>query len=276
MIVWPAIPASTLLTATAPKWAVTGVERNSLPATRHTPLTNSMQTTTTPRFHLTEKSGNVKTGPLPVSTSSNSTCPDACPLKSKGCYASAGGPLALHWRKVSEEGRGDDWATFVSRISALPFGQLWRHNQAGDLPGENNSINVDMLAQLASANEGKRGWTYTHKPVVGDGNEATCNRAAVRAANERGFTINLSADNLIEADELKTADCGPVVVVLPADAPLALTTPAGHKVIVCPAQRPNSAATCATCGLCQKQRAVIVGFLAHGTQAKAASAIAAN
>ena len=229
-----------------------------------------------PRFHLTMVSGNGKTGPIPVSTSAASTCPDACPLKSKGCYASAGGPLALHWRKVSEQGRGDDWQTFVSRISALPFGQLWRHNQAGDLPGENNSIDVAMLAELVDANEGKRGWTYTHKPVVGDGNEATCNRAAVRDANERGFTINLSADNLAEADELKTADCGPVVVVLPADSPLAMSTPAGHKVIVCPAQRPGSKATCATCGLCQKQRAVIVGFLAHGTQARAASAIAAN
>ena len=132
-----------------------------------------------PRFHLTMVSGNGKTGPIPVSTSANSTCPDACPLKSKGCYASAGGPLALHWRKVSEQGRGDDWATFVSRITALPSGQLWRHNQAGDLPGENNAINTDMLAQLVDANEGKRGWTYTHKPVTGDGNEATCNRAAI-------------------------------------------------------------------------------------------------
>jgi hypothetical protein len=229
-----------------------------------------------PRYHLTYKSKNVKTGPIPVSTSANSTCPDACPLKAKGCYASAGGPLALHWRKVSEQGCGDDWRTFVSRISALPFGQLWRHNQAGDLPGENNSIDTDMLAQLVDANTGKRGWTYTHKPVVGDGNEATCNRAAVRSANERGFTINLSADNLSEADELKATDCGPVVVVLPVGSPLAMSTPGGHKVIVCPAQRPKSKATCQTCGLCQKQRAVIVGFLAHGTQAKAASAIAAN
>jgi len=230
----------------------------------------------TPRFHLTLKSGNVKTGPIPVSTSAASTCPDACPLKSRGCYASAGGPLALHWRKVSEEGRGDDWQTFVARISALPFGQLFRHNQAGDLPGENNRVDVSMLAQLVDASEGKRGWTYTHKPVVGDGNLETCNRAAVRDANARGFTINLSADNLSEADELKDADCGPVVVVLPMGSPLAMTTPAGHKVIVCPAQRPGSAATCASCGLCQRQRSVIVGFLAHGTQARAASAIAAN
>jgi len=229
-----------------------------------------------PRFHLTLKSGNVKTGPIPVSTSSNTTCPDACPLKSKGCYASAGGPLALHWRKVSEHGRGDDWSTFVSRISALPFGQLWRHNQAGDLPGENNSVDVSMLAQLVDASEGKRGWTYTHKPVTGDGNLETCNRAAVRDANARGFTVNLSADNLIEADELKNADCGPVVVVLPMDSPLAMSTPNGHKVVVCPAQRPGSAATCATCALCQRQRSVIVGFLAHGTQARAASAIAKN
>jgi len=184
--------------------------------------------------------------------------------------------LALHWRKVSEQGRGDDWAKFVSRISALPSGQLWRHNQAGDLPGENNQIDTDALAELVDANEGKRGWTYTHKPVVGDGNLETCNRAAVRQANERGFTVNLSADNLSEADELKAADCGPVVVVLPAGSPLAMSTPNGHKVVVCPAQRPESKATCATCGLCQRQRSVIVGFLAHGTQAKAASAIAKN
>ncbi len=222
------------------------------------------------------KSGNAKTGPIPVSTSSNSTCPDACPLKARGCYASAGGPLALHWRKVSSAQRGDDWQTFVARISALPDGQLWRHNQAGDLPGENNAIDTDMLAELAVANEGKRGWTYTHKPVTGNGNLETCNRAAVRAANGMSFTVNLSADNLAEADELKAADCGPVVVVLPVGSPNAMTTPAGHKVVVCPAQRPGSAATCATCGLCQRQRSVIVGFLAHGTQAKAASAIAKN
>jgi hypothetical protein len=221
-------------------------------------------------------SKNVKTGKIPVSTSAASTCPDACPLKAKGCYASSGFHLALHWRKVSEQGRGDDWTTFVSRISGLPDGQLFRHNQAGDLPGENNAIDTDALAELVDASEGKRGWTYTHKPVVGDGNLETCNRAAVRDANARGFTINLSADNLAEADELKATDCGPVVVVLPIDSPLAMTTPAGHKVIVCPAQRPESKATCATCGLCQKQRAVIVGFLAHGTQAKSASAIAAN
>jgi len=221
-------------------------------------------------------SKNVKTGLIPVSTSAASTCPDECPLKAKGCYASAGFHLALHWKAVSENGRGDDWTTFVSRISALPSGQLWRHNQAGDLPGENNQIDTDMLAQLVDASEGKRGWTYTHKPVVGEGNFETCNRAAVRQANERGFTVNLSADNLQEADELKATDCGPVVVVLPMDSPLAITTPAGHKVIVCPAQRPGSKATCATCGLCQKQRNVIVGFLAHGTQARAASAIAKN
>jgi hypothetical protein len=238
-----------------------------------------MQITNTnnpPRYHLTMVSKNVKTGPIPVSTSAASTCPDACPLKAKGCYASSGFHLAMHWKAVSENGRGDDWATFVSRISALPFGQLWRHNQAGDLPGENNQIDTDALAQLVDANAGKRGWTYTHKPVTGNGNVETCNRAAVRDANAQGFTVNLSADNLTEADELKNADCGPVVVVLPVGSPLAMTTPAGHKVIVCPAQRPESKATCATCGLCQRQRSVIVGFLAHGTQARAASAIAAN
>ena len=49
-----------------------------------------------PIVHLSKKSGNVKTGKIPVSTSGRNTCPDACPLKKanggKGCYGE-GGPL---------------------------------------------------------------------------------------------------------------------------------------------------------------------------------------
>lgn len=85
---------------------------------------------------------------------------------------------------------------------------LWRHNQAGDLPGENDTIDLVALAQLAEANVGKRGFTYTHKPMTAD------NAAAVKQANARGFTINLSADNLSEADDLAEMQVGPVVVVL--------------------------------------------------------------
>jgi len=67
------------------------------------------------------------------------------------------------------------------------------------------------LAQLVEANQGKRGFTYSHKPATG------ANREAVAAANKAGFTINLSANNLSHADELAAHEIAPVVVVLPAN-----------------------------------------------------------
>ena len=183
------------------------------------------------------------------------------------------GPLYhFHWKKVSAGTRGTSWGKFTSAIASLPAGQLWRHNQAGDLPGTGDVIDSQALHQLVKSNTGRRGWTYTHKPVLGDSNLATSNRASVRHANRNGFTVNLSANTLSHADELKRADCGPVVVVVPQDSPHTVYTPAGNRVVVCPAQRDDSV-TCADCGLCARQRSVIVGFLAHGRSARTVEAV---
>jgi hypothetical protein len=218
------------------------------------------------------KSANKKTGPIPVSTSSAVTCPDACPLKAKGCYASAGQPLKGRWQEVTDGKAGMEWHAFLTAVARLPAGTFWRHNQAGDLPGENNQIDVEALHTLIEANRGKRGFTYTHKPVVDD----VVNRECVAIANANGFTINLSADTLAEADELADLDIAPVVVVLDAEHGKRhdLTTPSGRKVATCPATYRDDV-TCAACQLCQRRdRKVIVGFPAHGPQAKAAAPIA--
>lgn len=208
-------------------------------------------------YHLALRSNNAKVGPIPVSTSSAKTCPDECPLKVRGCYARTG-PLSWHWRKVTLSQRGDSWRDFVTMIKALPAGQLWRHNQAGDLPGEGSRINPTMMSALVEANHGKRGFTYTHKPLNRQ------NRAAIASANRNGFTVNLSADNLREADSLANAGIGPVVVTLPEGAG-PCRTPEGRKVIICPAQTRDT--TCAECKLCSvANRSVIVGFLAHGQE----------
>lgn len=234
---------------------------------------------------LTMKSRNAKVGPMPVSTTSNDTCPDACPLKSAGCYADAG-PLGMIWRAVSSVNGGESaksgrgtlttlaWDAFTAAIKALPAGTLWRHNQAGDLPGQGDDINVGALEALVEANAGKRGFTYTHKPVIGS--RWLKNAAAVQRANGNGFTINLSANNLKEADALADANIGPVVVVLPAETTgnVKLTTPAGRRVSVCPATYRDEV-SCMSCGLCQRQnRGTIVGFPAHGASKRKASAIA--
>lgn len=208
------------------------------------------------QVHLTLKSANVKTGPIPVSTTERASCPADCKMKAE-CYA-ASGPLALHWAAVSNGARGTDWATFTDAIAALPDGQLWRHNQAGDLPQANGTIDPALLGDLVAANIGKRGFTYSH-------HRDAASIQWIRHANQWGFTVNLSANDLHDADMLADADAGPVVVVLPSTQTSNTTTPRGRAVIVCPATQRDDI-SCATCQLCQRQRTAIVGFPAHGTR----------
>ena len=208
------------------------------------------------QVHLTLKSANVKTGPIPVSTTEQASCPDDCTMK-KECYAKSG-PLALHWAAVSNGTRGTDWATFTATIAALPDGQLWRHNQAGDLPQVDGSIDAVKLGQLVAANAGRRGFTYSH-------HRDAASIAWIRHANAWGFTVNLSANDLADADALADHAAGPVVVVLPSTQTANTVTPAGRAVVICPATQRDDV-SCATCQLCQRQRAAIVGFPAHGTK----------
>lgn len=223
--------------------------------------------------HINKESANEKTGPIPVSTTASYSCPTACPLKDAGCYARFG-PLGLHWGAVSRGERGMTWQSFCYTIADLPDGQLWRHNQAGDLPGYGNEIDGTLLDQLVKANTGKRGFTYTHKPVLPGSSEfAESNQLAIKNANRGGFTVNLSAETLEQVDQYKALIIAPVVVVMPRSSAPVTFTPAGHKVVICPAQQ-RDGVTCASCGLCQKvDRSVVVGFIAHGTGLKKAESL---
>jgi len=216
--------------------------------------------------HMTMKSGNAKTGPIPVSTTSAESCPETCPFRGSGCYAESG-PLAIHWRRVSANERGTDWKGFCDTVAALPSGILWRHNQAGDLPHNNGIIDSTALESLVQANHGKAGFTYTHHDPVR-------NSAPILAANRGGFTVNLSANNLEHADTLYRLKIAPVTVVLPAGHHKKVTfTPGGLKVVTCPAE--TTGTTCEKCRLCaDASRPYIIGFPAHGTGKRKASAIA--
>ena len=218
---------------------------------------------------LTLRSANVKTGPIPTSITSEVSCPLSCPFKGSGCYAESG-PLAIHWKKTSEGERGIDWVSFCEQIEALPSGQLWRHNVAGDLPSESEDrelISPELLGYLVAANRGKRGFTYTHKTQRSE------NFSWIKAANDWGFTVNLSASNLQEADSLAAKQCGPVVTVLPIDSPKKLKTPEGRSVITCPATYREDI-SCNTCQLCAiSTRETIIGFPAHGTSKKKAEKV---
>jgi hypothetical protein len=228
-------------------------------------------------YHITPRSANEKTGPIVVTTSAGETCPPACPFR-RSCYAKAG-PLALHWAAVTRGDRGDPWPAFLvtlaKALAKAPAGQVWRHNQAGDLPGVGDKIDRAKLAALVTVNAaaGAKGFTYTHKPLIagdGDAKVAASNLAGVVAANAAGFTINASANTLAHADALADRLAGrvPVCVVVDAATPEKTVTPAGRRVVVCPAQT-REGVTCATCRLCSRaDRSVIVGFRVHGSGSK--------
>lgn len=230
------------------------------------------------KFLIAQKSNNRITGPMMVTTSPRSTCPNACPLRKGSGEAAAGACYAEHgfiggylWTSLDRTPAGMafqkgrikvmGFAQLLSAIRRVPSGQPWRHNQAGDLPSSNQrDVCEDRLRKIVAANRGRRGFTFTHYYVVNNRH----NRQVVGFANRNGFVVNLSGNNLEHADQLADTHCGPVTVVLPANQTTNTTTPKGRKVIVCPALT-RSGVTCHSCRLCTRaDRTVIVGFPAQG------------
>lgn len=226
------------------------------------------------KFAFTRVSANIKTGPIPTTMTTSDSCPAACPFSPKdgkpnGCYAHYG-PSKIHWNRLDKGEKGVDLDGLCDEIRDLPSGQLWRYGVAGDLPGISNDIDGEALAKIVKANSNRKGFGYSHKVVIG--HEANSN--AIKSANEGGFTINLSANNPDNADELKKLKIAPVVSIVPQNSPNSFFTKGGNKIIICPAQT-RKGINCAKCKLCSiSNRSVIIGFKAHGTAAKKVETVA--
>ena len=219
--------------------------------------------------HLTPVSSNRKTGAIPVSTTESKSCPKECGISDE-CYAGLG-HLGMWWKKVNNHQYGDNWDAFCKRVRKFRRNTLWRHNQAGDLPkDENQSADVDKLDSdkclaLAKASSHTDGWTYTHYDPTDEHNNSV-----IDGMNKiGGLVVNLSADTMEQADEYHALGIAPITVVLPEDAPnKGNKTPNGLPILVCPAQVADEIA-CDTCKVCQKRdRKCIVGFKAHGSRRK--------
>ena len=222
-------------------------------------------------IQFVKKSSNQKIGAIPCTTSARETCPKACPYAGvNGCYAEAGYYTRLNWDKVSSGERGAKYADLLDNIGKLKAKTLWRHNVAGDLmPDSRDSENIDSRALdlLATANTGKRGFTYTHY------RDNAHNIKAIRSANRKGFTVNLSANTIDHAIELKRHNL-PIAAVVPSDHGNDTRTIQGVKFITCPATYRDEV-TCATCKLCSvSNRDSVVAFPAHGSRTNNANIIA--
>lgn len=215
-------------------------------------------------------SGNAKTGPIAVSYSPRGTCPPSCAFFRNGCYAE-GIRTSVPWRRARSGLRA--WFGFLAKLASLPPGTMFRHNVAGDLPGEGEHVDAGKLAQLVRATSHLIAWTYSHK-------RGKLAKLAIRRANRGpGLAINLSANSPRDADSLSGRYFGPVVTVLPADwGRKHGRTPRGRLIVTCPATYRDSV-TCSNCGagrpLCaRKDRGYIIGFPAHGISARKADRIA--
>lgn len=222
------------------------------------------------RVHLTKKSSNRKTGPMAVSTTTSDSCPPECPLatEKKGCYAQRG-HTGMFWRSVDNGKFGKDWEGFIKQLKKLPKGKMFRHNQAGDLPGRNGKLDSRRVLKLRDAVEHLKAATYTHyDPSVGQ------NKALLKDLNQT-MTVNLSGNSLEHADELHEKTNGelPLTGIIENNQKLGTRsvkdlprrTPGGLPMVVCPNQtKEGKGMTCRECRLCwRKDRKFVVGFLKH-------------
>jgi len=216
-------------------------------------------------IRLTKISSNAKTGPIPVSTSSSETCPDSCPLKKENlCYGKLG-PIAIWWSKVTKNNQYI-WKEFLKDVSKIRRNQLWRHNQVGDMqPSEENKDQIceEKAVELANANRGKKGFSYTHYDF-----KDPHNRKVIKQVNDLGFTLNVSTEKHWQMDLAISYGLDATIVLPSTHNKKVVKSAGGNRIVTCPATY-NNDVQCANCGLCQKKnRGYAIGFPAHATKKK--------
>lgn len=231
-------------------------------------------------------SDNNKTGPIAQVYTEQATCWRGCPFYSI-CYAFTSWRVVRLWRRLTAGLWGGSFKATCKRIAALPFAAVWRWGIAGDLPGKGARIARVPLRAITRANKRKRGFAYSHKPVLDGQPHAKANREAIAEANAGGFTVNLSGEGLTRADALADLGIAPVVTAVPSTWGKqwkTARTPKGRPVVQCPAEWTKSMGAarvqCIGCGgakgpLCQRRdRAFIVGLTAWDATRKINAAIA--
>src|ERR1700730_16087509 len=132
-------------------------------------------------------SANAKTGPIPATITERGSCWSGRALYGTGSYAFYGA-LRPFSAGVSAGTRGGSWDELCAKVAALTKRTLWRYAQAGDLPGADDAIDMELLWQVVIANRGKRVIAFTHKPVLTDTATTNRNRYIIAAAKTAGFT----------------------------------------------------------------------------------------
>jgi hypothetical protein len=194
-------------------------------------------------YLMVDRTEAIKITGLPATYTSRDSCPKRCPRRGTSCYAD-NGPVAWAWRRChSTLDELLDW------VGHLPHGQMWRHNVAGDLPGDGVTLNHEQCIDLAAYATRTMGWTYTHYDA-----HRTSNYRTLLDMRELGFNVLLSADTATEADMLAGLGIAPVAVVLPLEPHMLnewrIATPMGRGISIC--KHYLRGTNCTECRLCQQ------------------------
>ena len=218
------------------------------------------------KLQAVPKSGNAKTGPIPVTYRDESTCPTSCPFLPSGsiggCYAT--GRIMAGAEKHSKMHTVQSLAKVF--VGAAAGARYVRDRVSGDIM-DNGRADIGYLAMIAEAAAIASGirstlgdtaltaFGYTHA-------QSELTRDDVAAIKGTGYILNASCET--EEDVALALALG-MPAVIATDEVSHGGTLAGRRVVQCPATSHENV-SCASCGLCAKDyedRPVIL-FPIHG------------
>lgn len=157
------------------------------------------------KYHFTNKSSNIKIGPIPSTMSTFDNCPNSCSFKNNGCYAQ-NFIMGSIFKKVTNGTFSNllSRSDLIEKLKSLKDGTVWRMNTMGDLPAnKNGTINKNFLKQVTQIAKRTNPICYTHHHDVN----------SVRWANNNGFNLILSLNDKSELE--KYAGIVPTAMVVP-------------------------------------------------------------
>jgi hypothetical protein len=210
------------------------------------------------------KTGNIPQGYVGETRAATEASCDGCPLRKAGCYHWTGYPVAAQSQMQKLHRDQPERYTLTSALNKSRRAARYARGAVGGDPWVFTRSTVqEWTAQIKAA--GLRGLImYTHF-------------ARTKASHLKGL-VRASADTLEQVDSLVDAGWHTAVILptkiptskrptlntVPAWSGESYTTPAGHKVLICPAQT-HQGVDCNTCGLCTTEpfRPKVIGFLKH-------------
>jgi hypothetical protein len=207
-------------------------------------------------------------GSLGMSTTyvTQTTCPDACPLRHNGCYAEDG-LVGIHARRLNRLQRTSPKTDLeLARMEARQIDELTgtrrlRAHVVGDCRTPEAAQTVGKALRRHQTKHGQRAWTYTHS------------WRQLRIGDWMGARVLASCETITDVREAHERRYATALLIPRVLSRKAYTIGNGFRVVPCPAQfrQPNGErqTTCDRCNICSDTRKnwtrrLVVGFQPDG------------